>query len=42
MCRAENTLKCKDFCSEGQTRKGVIYFGKNSATPPRTPTVSRF
>ena len=34
MCRAENTLKCKDFSSEGQTRKGDSYRGRKTGPSP--------
>jgi hypothetical protein len=33
MCRAENTLKCKDFPAEGQTGKGDSYTDGKTATP---------
>lgn len=36
MCRAENTLKCKDFRAEGQTRKGDSYTYGKTATPARS------
>lgn len=41
MCRAENTLKCKDFRAEGQTRKGVVYTdGKMLPPPTHTPVLT--
>ena len=36
MCRAQNTIKCKDFAPEGQTRMGDSYRRRENSYTPTT------